>query len=237
MITALLSGIIVGFVLAMPPGPIAVAVMKSGLKDTFRKGIGIGIGAALMDIFYCLILMLTTSSIVGETAAFLSNNQLLVLFFQLACVVVMIGYGVLNLRVKRTPLAVEGENKRPSLVERISSKGPFFIGIGISLTNLANPTFLPSLGYMTLLMQQYGVVEHNSSDHILFSIGFGVGMFGWISLLLRMMIRYRDRMSPRFIEGLHRFAGLTFIGFGTYIGFRVFSVVKWPELLRIALTL
>lgn len=237
MITALLSGIIIGFILAIPPGPIAVAVMKSGLKDTFRKGIGIGFGAAVMDVLYCLVLMLATSSVVGETKTFMSSNQLLVLFFQLACVVVMIGYGVLNLRVKRTPLAIEGAVKKRSLVDRISDKGPFFIGIGISLTNLANPTFLPSLAYMTVLMQQYGAVDARVADHILFSFGFGIGMLGWISLLLRMIIRYRDKMSPRFIEGLHRFAGLTFIGFGTYIGFRVFSVVKWPELLRLALTL
>jgi threonine/homoserine/homoserine lactone efflux protein len=237
MITALLSGIIVGFILAIPPGPIAVAVMKSGLKDTFRKGIGIGFGAALMDILYCLVLMLATSSIVDETTSLMNNNQLLVLFFQIACVAIMIGYGILNLRVKRTPLPVEGAVKKRSLVDRISDRGPFFIGVGISLTNLANPTFLPSLAYMTVLMQQYGAVDARMSDHILFSFGFGVGMLGWISLLLRMMIRFRDRMSPRFIEGLHRFAGLTFIGFGTYIGFRVFSVVKWPELLRLALTL
>lgn len=238
MITALLSGIVVGFLLAMPPGPIAVAVMKSGLQDTFRKGIGIGLGAALMDILYCLLVMLATASVADETTAFLSNNTLLVLGFQATCVVVMIGYGVLNLRVKRTPLAVGPDaTSRQTWLQRFNDKGPFFVGVGISLTNLANPTFLPSLAYMTVLMHQYGAVDAQLSDHLLFSFGFGAGMLGWITVLLRLIVRFRSRMSPRFIEGLHRFAGLTFIGFGTYIGFRVFSVIKWPELLRLAFTL
>lgn len=239
MITALLSGIVVGFILAMPPGPIAVAVMKSGLQDTFRKGLSIGFGAALMDIVYCLLVMLATASVADQTTAFISNNTLLVLGFQAACVVVMIGYGVLNLRVKRTPLHVDNPNETPrqTWLQRFSNKGPFFIGVGISLTNLANPTFLPSLAYMTVLMHQYGAVEAHLADHVLFSFGFGVGMLGWITVLLRLIVRFRSRMSPRFIEGLHRFAGLTFIGFGTYIGFRVFSVIKWPELLRLAFTL
>lgn len=239
MITALLSGLVVGFILAMPPGPIAVAVMKSGLQDTFRKGLGIGIGAALMDIFYCLLVMLATASVADETTAFLNNNTLLVLGFQVTCVVVMIIYGVLNLRVKRTSLHVDKNTGAPrqTWIQRFSNKGPFFIGVGISLTNLANPTFLPSLAYMAVLMHQYGAVKASIADHVLFSFGFGAGMLGWIAVLLRLIMRFRSQMSPRFIEGLHRFAGLTFIGFGTYIGFRVFSVIKWPELLRLAFTL
>lgn len=237
MITALLSGIILGFLLAMPPGPIAVAVMKAGLQDNVRKGMGIGIGAAVMDVFYCLLLLLATGSVRDETTAFLDSNQTLVIVLQVACVAAMIIYGVLNLRVKRTPLHVE---ERPGgmsqVVERIGSKGPFFIGIAISLTNLANPTFLPSLASMSMIMQNNGLVEVHLPDQLLFSLGFGAGMMGWIVLLLRTILRYRSRMSPRFIEALHRFAGITFIGFGTYIGYRAFSVIKWPELLRLAFT-
>ena len=237
MVTSLLSGIILGFILAIPPGPIAVAVMKAGLQDNGRKGMGIGFGAAFMDIFYCLLLLMATSSIAVQTESFRNNNQLLVVILQITCVAAMIIYGIINLRAKRS--ALHSEERRPAtsaFIENISSKGPFFIGIGISLTNLVNPTFLPSIASMTMLMQKYGFVDTHIISQLLFSVGFSVGMMGWIVLLLRTILKYRTRMSPRFIDGLHRFAGITFIGFGTYIGYRAFSVIKWPELVRLVLS-
>ncbi len=237
MVTSLLSGIILGFVLAIPPGPIAVAVMKAGLQDNGRKGVGIGIGAALMDVFYCLIVLMATAPLTGQLTSLLNNNQNLVLVLQVACVAAMIIYGIINLRVKRTVPQIEpAPSKGTALVERIGSKGPFFIGVGISLTNLVNPTFLPSIGSMSMLLQERGFVDTHISSQLLFSVSFGIGMMGWIALLLRTIIKYRSRMSPRLIDTLHRFTGITFIGFGTYIGYRAFSVVKWPELLRLILS-
>ena len=236
MVTSLLSGIILGFVLAIPPGPIAVAVMKAGLQDNGRKGAGISIGAALMDIFYCLVVLMAMMPFAGQATSFLNNNQTLVLVLQIACVAVMIIYGIANLRARRASMHGDEQPHKSTLAERIGSKGPFFIGVGISLTNLANPTFLPSIASMSILMQKFGFVEIYLPAQLLFSIGFGIGMLCWLALLLRTILRYRSRMSPNFIHGLHRFAGITFIGFGTYIGYRTFSVVKWPELLRLAFT-
>ncbi len=237
MVTSLLSGIILGFILAIPPGPIAVAVMKAGLQDNGRKGVGIGIGAALMDVFYCLVVLMATAPLAGQVTSLLDNNQTLVLILQIACVAAMIIYGVINLRTHRTSPQSELEGGTgSSLVERIGSKGPFFIGVGISLTNLVNPTFLPSIGSMSVLLQKFGFVDTHIVSQLLFSVGFGAGMMGWIALLLRTILKYRSRMSPRLIGTLHRFTGITFIGFGTYIGYRAFSVVKWPELLRLLLS-
>lgn len=238
MVTSLLSGIILGFVLAIPPGPIAVAVMKAGLQDNGSKGMGIGFGAALMDVFYCLAVMMAMTPLAAQTDSFMRNNQTLVLVLQIVCVAAMIIYGIVNLRTRRTPVYTEPvRSGSAAWVERIGSKGPFFIGVGISLTNLVNPTFLPSLASMSLFMQKLGFVDLHLSSQLLFSLGFGAGMLGWIVVLLRTILKYRSRMSPRLIDSLHRFAGITFIGFGTYIGYRAFSVVKWPELLRLVFSL
>lgn len=237
MVTSLLSGIVIGFILAIPPGPIAMAVMKAGLQNDGRKGMGIGIGAALMDVLYCMLATLATISVAGQTSAFIDNNPTLMLVLQIGCVVAMIIYGIVSLRTKRTETREEPKPRSISkLIEQLGNKGPVFIGIAISLTNLANPTFLPSLTAMPLLAYKAKLIDTSISQQLLFSTGFGIGMMGWIVLLLRTILRYRSRMSPRFIDTLHRFAGLTFIGFGTYIGYRAFSVIKWPEIIRLVLS-
>ena len=41
MVTALLVGLVVGFVLAMPPGPIAMACVQQGLAGQAREGVAL----------------------------------------------------------------------------------------------------------------------------------------------------------------------------------------------------
>jgi len=56
--SALLSGIAVGFAVAMPVGPIGVLCIKRSLKDGFRFGLATGLGAATADASYGLLVAL-----------------------------------------------------------------------------------------------------------------------------------------------------------------------------------
>ncbi len=56
--SALLSGIAVGFAVAMPVGPIGVLCIKRSLKDGFAYGLATGLGAATADASYGLLVAL-----------------------------------------------------------------------------------------------------------------------------------------------------------------------------------
>ena len=56
--SALLSGIAVGFAVAMPVGPIGVLCIKRSLKDGFRFGLATGLGAATADATYGVLVAL-----------------------------------------------------------------------------------------------------------------------------------------------------------------------------------
>ena len=56
--SALLSGIAVGFAVAMPVGPIGVLCIKRSLKDGIRFGLATGLGAATADASYGLLVAL-----------------------------------------------------------------------------------------------------------------------------------------------------------------------------------
>lgn len=236
MVLSLLSGFVVGYVLAIPPGPVGVTILKSGMRGDKKCGVSIAAGAGAMDVLFCAFAIFTTSALFQTLDVFFANYPFASFIFQAAVVTAMVIYGILQFR---TPNA-SGEittNKQPllgNLVQRLQRNGPFFIGVGIALANIANPTFLPSLCYTAVGVQHFGFVGVTPVDSALFSLGFGVGNFCWSYTLLRSIMHFRSRFSPSFTLRLHQFAGLTMIGVGTYLGYRVLLVTKWAELLRIA---
>ena len=65
MITALCVGLVVGFVLAMPPGPITIACLRQALAGQTRKGVALALAASAMDIVYALLAAWASSALVG----------------------------------------------------------------------------------------------------------------------------------------------------------------------------
>ncbi|MGB9852317.1 MAG: LysE family translocator [Candidatus Kapaibacteriota bacterium] len=228
---SLVPGIIIGIILALPPGPAALTAIKLGLSNSSRHGFLSGLGTAVMDFFYCLLAIFATSAIIEWAKNISEHYPLLVTFIQLIIVIMVISLGISHLKSSKK---IPNNENTPSFsfIERLSSRGPFFIGVGIALTNVINPTFLPSLGYVALNVQQFGFIEVNAISHVFFAIGFGLGNLLWLILLVKTFVHFKSRMSTEFITKIHKFTGLTLIGFGTFLGYRVLEVVKWSEILR-----
>ena len=55
MIIALLTGILVGFIIAIPPGPASMAMIGRGLEHGFKYGLMVGLGAALSEACYAAL--------------------------------------------------------------------------------------------------------------------------------------------------------------------------------------
>jgi hypothetical protein len=65
MVTALLVGLVVGFVMVMPPGPMAMACMRQALAGQAREGVALVLGAAAMDSGCALLAAYASSALVG----------------------------------------------------------------------------------------------------------------------------------------------------------------------------
>lgn len=236
MIYALIAGLIIGLILAMPPGPVAVTAIRLSLEKGLRHGILVGLGTAFMDFIYCLISIFATSAIIHLLNSFFDEFPLLMLIFQIAVVVAVILFGVVNLKQKdkTNNTEIELPGKKLGFLERLTNKGPFLLGIAVAMANVANPTFLPTLAYLTLAVQKTGLIEHTWYSSILFAIGFGAGNFVWIYAISRVIVHYRKRMSLNAIARIHQFAGLTLIGVGTVLGYRILTLTHWAEILRFA---
>lgn len=230
---SIIPGVIVGIILALPPGPAALTAIKLGLSNSSRHGFLSGLGTALMDFLYCLIAIFATNLIIESASNFAVHHPFITLSIQLFLIICIIYIGILHFKsasnIQRNNLS---EKSTRLSFEKFSEKGPFFIGIGIALTTIANPTFLPSLGYVAINIQKFGLIEINTISHIFFALGFGLGNLIWLVLLVHIFVSFKDKMSESFIAKVHKFAGLTLIGFGTFLGYRALEVVKWGEILR-----
>jgi len=237
MIIAFVAGVLIGFILAIPPGPVAVTAMRLSMENGLKHGILASLGTGLMDFIYCLIVIFATSAILSLVNGFFDNYPIVLLGFQLFVITSIIIYGIINIKLKdkianpKTKVKTE----RFKTLERISRKGPFLLGIAVATTNVANPTFLPALAYVTVNVQKFVLPENTALLSIIFSFAFGLGNFLWLYLISKVLVYYKDRMSAKALARIHQFAGFTLIGFGTVLGYRVITLTHWSELIRIAL--
>ncbi len=237
MIIALLIGAALGFVLAMPPGPVGVTAIRYGLQDSVKEGTYLSMGTALMDMMYCAAVIYATSAVVDSFKAFSNNHPYILLLIQLIVIAAFVLYGILNLKAKDQEFTNEGDvehTKTSRMIQNMMMKGPFLVGVAIALTNIPNPTFLPSLAGVTMFVHQSELIENTILTNTIFAVGFGLGNFSWLYLLIRVISHYKSRMSANMITRIRQFAGISLIGFGSILGFRVVSVTPWHDLLRFA---
>jgi len=241
MILSILVGCAIGFVLAIAPGPVGVSIIRIALNDDKRSGIMMSIGTSLMDFLYCLMAMGCASVLFAVLDTFFTDYPFAMLTFQGICILGMMLYGLIQFKppkpLNKVKFAVQTTS---SFYKRLSDKmqqsSPFLLGIAIAFANIANPTFLPSLTYTCLYVQHSRMIEISTLSTIGFSLGFGIGNFAWMYVLLRVLMHYKARFSVEFTYRIQKFAGLTMLGVGTYLGYRVILITKWPEILRLLLT-
>ncbi len=237
MPVAIAFGFMIGFVLAMPPGPVAITAIKMSLDKGSRHAILVGLGTGLLDFLYCTAAIFATSAVVDFLVDFADKNPLPILIFQLGVIAGIVTFGIIQIKSKkrkksgRIPKPKKGIAK---LLEDFSHKGPFLLGVAVAIANMANPTFIPSLAVMTTWAQSLKIFEVGFWSNVFFSLGFGLGNFGWIYVLSRVIVHYKSRMSEDLINKIHKFAGISLITVGTLLGYRVVTFTPWSDILRIA---
>jgi threonine/homoserine/homoserine lactone efflux protein len=227
-VTALLVGLVVGFVLAIPPGPIAMACIRQALAGQAREGLALVLGASAMDIGYVLLAAFASSALVGALWGMVMHNAWALLAFQGGCIMVLVVFG---LRYYRS--ATHGDAARARPEARGHPRGdtsPYLSGVLIGLTNLASPTFLPSLIFAMSLLHVRGWVGNNVGDNVLYALGFGVGGALWFVLLLRTLTHFRARFSPTVIPLMYRVAGGVFLLFAGMLTYNMVTTTAWSRL-------
>jgi threonine/homoserine/homoserine lactone efflux protein len=229
MLTALLAGIVLGFVLSVPPGPIGVAVIKQGLEGKYKDGTSIALGAAMMDVLYTLAAAFGSSALVVALNDFINAHQLVLVGFQVVCIGILVTLGIKYLKATTEEVvrSAQKEEFQERKAQRLGLSSPIMVGIMIAFTNLASPTFIPSLLLFASMARQKGYLGSEPWESVTYSVGFGIGAALWFLALLWTLFANRARLRPRFITYIYYFAGAVFGVSALLLTYNVLTTTRW----------
>lgn len=210
---AIVIGLFVGYVLAIPPGPIGMAAVRTGLRHGISSARMLALGAGIFDLLYCFVALTMSASI----ASMISHNAYqspLMMGLGITVALVIVAVGV---HQYRNPIALM--HTEESIGTPLGR--PFVTGVAYALANLANPTFVPSLLVMSAYIIGLGFVGPDNQDRVLFSVGFGAGNVFWLITLVHMLVRFRSRLPQQTFTIVQRLMAATVIGFGLLAGVRL----------------
>lgn len=253
MILALLTGMVIGVAVAIPPGPVMFVIVRGALSQGRQYAMKIAYGIAILDVIYSFMFSLATGKITHAVSAFSTQYPNLVLAFQAACILGLIAYGIVNLRtnLKKKSNNTNAENPQanippdetpalPAFMRTLAKHGPFFLGIALALTHLANPTFVPLMTSVSYVAGHYGFLQEGAMmQHVAFALGYASGVLAWLTTLVAISLRYRHLFSETLMVKVNRLLGMTMIGVGTYWGWHRFELMIWAlrDMLKLGLAL
>jgi len=222
MVTALLVGLGLGFVLAIPPGPIAIAILRQALAGQARAGVTMALGASAMDMVSACIAGWASSALVASFQRTVQDHAWGLLAVQGGCIIVLVGCGLRYLWTPAREVAAQARTR--------SAASPALLGVLLALAALANPTFLPTVLFLTGVVQARGWVGHDVGAPVVYALGFGTGSALWFVLLLRTLTPLRARLSPQVLPRVSRVAGGAMLLCAGLLTYHLVTATPWTRL-------
>lgn len=210
MIMALLIGLIVGFLICIPVGPINMWAVNTQLKRDFKSAISIALGASTMDFVYFMIILsgLSLFNFTPKTIHILKIIGVLVLF----------SFGMKELLTKHVSFKLTEEEKKKAP----KAHSYFLLGV---LIYTSNPTLIASMTGVASVIKSWKLFEENFANHFLLSIGLSLGTLSWFYLLLKIVGKHQHRIPERFFIRFSKACGIFILLFSFYMAFNVYKEV------------
>lgn len=188
------KGLLLGFSIAAPVGPIGILCIRRTLANGITSGLASGLGAACTDAVYGCIAAL------GLTAAavFLADHQTLLRF----------GGGLFLVYLGSTIL-----RSRPSLlVLKTGRLGLLQDFASTLLLTMANP--LTIMSFAAVFAGLGGGAAGDYTAPLLMTAGVFCGSMLWWVILCKLAACFRAKLEQGRLAGVNRLSGCIIIGFG-----------------------
>ena len=196
-----LQGLLLGFSIAAPVGPIGVLCIRRTLTEGRLAGFLSGLGAATADMLY------------GATAAFGLSALMNALVNQRFALGLLGGFFLLYLGIKTffaAPAQAAPTSEPGSLIRAYAST---------LLLTLANPTTILSFVAMFAGLQLQTGPSWLSPT--LLVLGVFLGSAAWWLILSTIVGLVRDRFTPVWMKRVNQISGTAIAAFGALILFRL----------------
>lgn len=203
---ALLIGLIIGFLMCIPIGPINVWVVNTQIKKGVQNALAIAFGGSLMDFIYFFII------VSGLSLFEFSDNVSRVL--QILGILFIFSMGVKELFFTKTQSVekIDSEVKTKTLI------ASFFVGV---VLYTSNPTLIITMTGLGAFVKSLGYFEFSKFNIFFLSFGLALGSFLWFVFLSYIVHRYQESIRTKYMKHLVKVSGVLMLGLGSYMGARL----------------
>lgn len=190
LLLMLVSGIVTGLIICLPPGPLAVLVMRRSMSDGAGAALVPGLGSMTADLFYACVAVFSIS----YAGAFFAAHQLYlhvaaatVIFF----IAIKLLYGQINVHV-------QAGSHRAMLAK------DYVMGFFLAICNPVTPVFI------ALVLAGLGIrpASLDVAAGVTLVLGISTGEFLWWVLLARNTKYLKKALGPSAITIIRIAAGL-----------------------------
>ncbi len=197
---AFLSGVVAGYGIAIPVGPIAILILELGLRRGFRIALSAGAGAASADLIYATVAAFAGTLLISVLAPFTS-------ILRVGSAIGLIAMGAWLLYHGRSP------SDRTHKLGLRATSCPQTYGMVLGLT-LLNPV---TVTYFTTLILGMEGFSPSSVSAILFVSGAFIASLSWQSLLASISGIAHKHLSAKLQLATFVVGNFVVIGLGVMI--------------------
>jgi threonine/homoserine/homoserine lactone efflux protein len=178
LLSAFLIGAAAGYAIAIPVGPIAVLIVRTGLRRGFRLAAAAGAGTATVDLIYAITAVLVGGAVTGALGSVLLPLRLAAA----AALAILAVRGLL--RFGHTNIALDAGDDR-------SAARTYLLFLALTLLNPA------TVAYFVSLAVGLPQIAQDAGSRVAFAIGASLASLSWQTLLAAIGAALHTRLTPR----------------------------------------
>jgi L-lysine exporter family protein LysE/ArgO len=211
-ITAFLAGLVAGFLLSIPVGPINITIVNEGAKRGFFWAVMIGLGAMVMDIIYCAV------AFAGFSGLFASDVMRATM--ELLSFIFLLYLGIKYLLATELPATTH-------TIERVEHTlhphAAFWIGF---VRVLGNPAVLLLWITVSATFISHQLIDESLDTKAACVLGTFFGGLAWFMLLSFLVSKGHGKFSTKSLMRMSHISGLSLLIAGIWIGFRLIHLLS-----------
>jgi threonine/homoserine/homoserine lactone efflux protein len=198
------TGLLSGFVLSIPVGPVNLTIMSEGARRGFLYALMIGLGASLMETFYCGI------AFTGFADFF--EQGMVKAAMVVASFIFMVFLGLKFLTASSVASSTKVEQQ---IAAKVKPHSAFMVGF---VRVLGNPGVLLFWIFLSANLVSHGLVKPSPYCKWVCIIGVTLGTSLWFSGLSWAVSLGHKKLSEKTLLRMERGSGLVLLVFGLVQG-------------------
>ncbi len=209
-----LTGLISGFLLCIPVGPINLTIINEGARRGFLWATLIGLGASVMEVIYCTIAFTGFSSFFG--------NKYIKAAMEVFSFVFMLYLGIKFLLAKTVTAPIHISRAADKLEDRIEERlhphSAFLTGL---VRVMANPGVLVFWIFLAVYFMARDWVQPDWESKLACIAGVAVSTTLWFTGLSWTVSRGLGRFNEKTLLRMEHISGVLLLGMGLIHGARI----------------